>query len=622
MSASPVTAPVESKLRSDWPVRSLQIAEILIGVLWMSGAVHYLRQGGQCAAALLAASFLLLVPREIRLVVGLTRPAAGTPPQIWTLLLGLFLPEHLTSAGTVVMPHLLPLGLAVICLVADKFVASTTSADAWISLHHRAATVLTGFVVLYGVASTALAIVKLHDFGYVGQDVGYFMQCLYTGLHGELFASNQYHDLLYTRTVSSDFAGHNQPILFLLLPIYWIYPHAETLFIFRNLCLAVSAYPAYQLARYRLQPFPALAVTIAFLLAPSVLFQCIYDYAPLSLAALPLLFALLFYERCQFVPYVASLLLCLFIREDLTLVVLGLGFVALVTRRERKWFALPAVIGLCWSWFTWCFLLPHFQHGSVSAVESCFSYLGSSPGSMLRTMLFHPQLFITHKAIVYTKQLLTPFGVALPFFSPVSLAALPFYLINVLGDPGCNSAIVFRHYSLIPSILLLPGVILSLRWITVARQKFECFRVGTAALAVLLASLGTTTLSIGPTELGWWRSSPWHREARQVAAQLPSSAAVAVPRYMLPFTADRERVYQALRLLDYHHPDSDFVVIDRSQQRMGVTAEWEDHYHDLLQQLKDVHRFQVIYSSPNFEVYHLIGTPLQSLRPILGGREQ
>lgn len=622
MNAISVTAPVESKLYLGWPVRILQVAEILIIVLWMFGAVHYLRRGGQYAAALLAVAFLLLVPRVIRLVSCVTRPVAQTPPQIWVLLLGLFLPEHLTSGGTVVMPHLLPLGLAAICLAADTFVGSATSADAWISLHHRAATVLTGFAVLYGVACTTLAIVKLHAFGYVGQDIGYFMQCLYTGLHGELFASNQYHDLLYTRTVSSDLAGHNQPILFLLLPIYWIYPHAETLFIFRNLYLAASAYPAYQLARYRLQPFPALAVTMAFLLAPSVLFQSFYDYAPLSLVGLPLLFALLFYERRQFVPYIASLLLCLFVREDLALVVLGLGFVALITRRERKWIALPTLIGICWSWFTWGFLLPHFQHGSVSAVESCFSYLGSSPGSMLRTMLLHPQLFITHKAIVYTKQLLTPFGLALPFFSPVTLAALPFYFINVLGDPGCNSAIVFRHYSLIPSILLFPGVIIALQSITVARQRFLCFRIGTAAVAILLASLGTTALSIGNTELGWWRSSPWHREAKRVAAQLPPTAAVAVPRYMLPFTADRERVYQALRLLDYHHPDSEFVVIDRSEDRMGVTAEWEDHYHDLLAQLKDARRFQVVYSSPNYEVYRLIGTSLQSLRPATGGREQ
>jgi len=404
------------------------------------------------------------------------------------------------------------------------------------------------------------------------------------------------------------------------LPIYWIYPHAETLFIFRNFCMAASAYPAYRMARYRLQPFPALALTTGFLLAPSVLFQSFYDYAPLSLVALPLLFALLFYERRQFLPYIASLLLCLFIREDLALVVLGLALAALIARRQKKWIVLPALIGLSWCWFTWSLLLPHFQHGSASAVESCFSYLGSSPGAMLRTAFRHPSLFVTHKSIVYTKQLLTPFGLVLPFLSPVSLAALPLYFINVLGDPGCNSAIIFRHYSLIPSILFLPGIIFALRSLAV-RKTIVSFKAGTATLAILLASVGTTALAIGPTELGWWRSSPWNHEAKQVADMLPTAAAVAVPRYMLPFTANREHVYQSLRLLDYHHPDAEFVVIDRNDDRMGVTAQWEDHYRILQAELKDAKRFQLLYASPNYLVYRRIGAPFQSLRSNSGSGE-
>ena len=621
MSATAAAVPTELSKKSSWMGRFFRWSEILIAVLWMLGAIHYQLQGGRFSAALLIGSLLLLAPRQIELLSDLARPAGSTPPRVWMLLLAVFLPEHLSSGGSVVLPHLVPLLLAAICLATDLFVGSTTSADRWISLHHRAAKVLTGFVVVYGSVTTILAIVKLHSFGYVGQDIGYFMQCLYTGMHGELFASNQYQDLLYTRTVSSDFASHNQPVLFLLLPIYWIYPHAETLFIVRNLCLAVSAYPAYQLARYRLQPFPALAVTMAFLLAPAVLFQNFYDYAPLSLVALPLLFSLLFYERRQFIPYIASLLLCLFVREDLALVLLGLAVVALLSRRQAKWIVVPAVLGIAWSWFSWGFLLPRFQHGSVSAVESCFSYLGSGPVAMLRNALHHPQLFLTHKAIVYSKQLFTPLGLALPFCSPMVLAGLPLYVINVLGDPGCNAAIVFRHYSLIPSILMIPGAIVALRWVT-GRAETPTFRVGTVALALFLSSIGTTVLSIGKTELAWWHAAAWHSEAMQVVSQIPADAPVAVPRYMLPFTADRDRVYQSLRLLDYHHPDATYVIIDRDESRMGVTATWDEHYRQLLASLQDVHQFELVYSSQNYLVYRRIGNLLISARPITGDSGQ
>ena len=617
MSATTAVLPKQSGLNSGLGARFMLAGEVLIGLSWVLGGLNYVRQGGQHAGILLVGSLLLLGPRIAMSFLGLVRSSSVLHPRIWVFSLGLFLPEHLTSGGTVVSPHFVPLLLAFLCFAFERFASPLGALSAWFNQGPRAAACLSAFVLIYFVAATALAILKLHDFGYIGQDIGYFMQCLYTGLHGELFASNQYHDLLYTTSVTSDFAGHNQPVLFLLLPVYWLHPHAETLFVVRNLFLAASAYPTYQLARYRLDPFPSLAITVAFLLGPAILFQNFYDYAPLSLAGLPLLFALLFYARRQFTPFIASLLLCLFIREDLVIAVIGMGVIALLGRREREWVAFPIVIGVLWSILTWGFIFPHFRHGAVSAVESCFSYLGSTPGESFRTIFTHPSTYVTHKAIVYVKLVFTHYGILLPFFSPVSLVALPYLLINVLGDPGCNAAIVFRHYSLIPSILLLPGVIMAIR--RVASRPELGWRPDAAAFALVLVSVGTTILSLGQAELNWWHRDEWQAEARRIPSQIPAAAAVAVPRYMLPLTANRNRIYQTLRLLDYYHPDAEYIVVDRDQDRMGVTPTWKDHYDNLLAKLKDPTRFSVIYSTENFEIYHLIGKPLVSLRLSPGG---
>jgi uncharacterized membrane protein len=617
MSATTAVLPTRSRLNSGWGARFMLAGEVLIGLLWILGALNYVRQGGQQAGILLLAAVLLLGPRIAVASLHLFGPSSTLHPCIWMLLLGLFLPEHLTSAGTIIAPHCVPILLAFICFIGETFTRPLAALSVWFNQGRRAALCLAAFVLIYLAGTTALAILKLHDFGYIGQDIGYFMQCLYTGLHGELFASNQYHDLLYTTTVTSDFAGHNQPVLFLLLPVYWLYPHAETLFIVRNLFLAASAFPAYQLARYRLDRFPSLAITVAFLLGPAILFQNFYDYAPLSLAGLPLLFALLFYTRRQFTPFIASLLLCLFIREDLVMALIGMGVVALLGRRERKWVAAPILIGVLWSIVTWGFIFPHFRHGAVSAVESCFSYLGSTPAESLRTIFTHPSAYLTHKAIVYIKQVFTHYGILLPFFSPVSLLAFPYLMINVLGDPGCNAAIVFRHYSLIPSILLLPGVSIAIRRVA-SRPKLG-WRLDAAALALVLVSVGTTVLSLGQAELNWWHRDAWQAEALRIPSQIPAAAAVAVPRYMLPFTADRNSVYQTLRLLDYYHPNAEYIVVDRNPDRMGVTPTWKAHYDDLLSRLKDPTEFAVIYASDNFEIYHLIGKPLVSLRLFPGG---
>ncbi len=616
MSATTTALPSQSELSSGMGTHVLQASEILIGVLWIFGALRYVRQDGRFATSLMAATLLLALPRMILLIFRVVRPVGPSAPHLWMLLLGLFLPEHLTSAGGVVAPHVVPLALAAVCAIFEIALPFET-VSGWLAKENRAAACLGVCVLAYLSGCTALAILKLHAFGYVGQDIGYFMQCLYTGLHGELFTSNQYHDLLYSSPVASDFAGHNQPVLFLLLPLYWLHPHATTLFIVRNLCLAASAFPAYQLARYRLAAVPSLTVVLAFLLGPAILFQNFYDYAPLSLSGLPLLFALLFYTRRQFLPYIASLLLCLFIREDLVIVIIGMGLMALFGHRERKWVVVPILTGVAWGVLTWGFIFPHFRYGATPAVESCFSYLGSTPAESLRTIVFHPSAFVTHKAIVYVKQVFTQFGIVLPFFSPVSLIAVPYLMINILGDPGCNSAIVFRHYSLIPAILLLPGVIVAIRGVA-SRSKFG-WKPEIVAFAVLLASVGTTILSLGQPELSWWHRAPWQSEARQIARQLPAHAAVAVPRYMLPLTANRDSVYQTLRLLDYYHPAAEYVVIDRDSQRMGLTASWQDHYDLLISQLNDPSRFDILYSSDNFVIYHVVGRPLTTLRLSPGG---
>jgi uncharacterized membrane protein len=592
----------------------LAVIEGLIAGLWLAGSLRYTLQHGPHGLPLLAFASCLLLPHFLKLTAFAVRPASGYCPALWLYLLGIFLPEHLGGAGKIVAPHLVPLLLASIGFAAQLIVNWLRDRPLSLGVLISPARWLTFFVVIYSVVGCFLAIAKLHAFGYVGQDIGYFMQCLYTGLHGKLFASNQYHDLLYTRTVSSDFAGHNQPVLFLLLPVYWLYPHAETLFLVRNIFLGLSAYPVYRLARLYLAELPASLMVIAFLLAPALLFQNFYDYAPLSLVGLPLLFCLLFYYQRRYVPYIASLILCLFVREDLVFVAMGMGLIALISRRRFGWSVAPLTIGLLWGLFTWKLLLPHFQQGAVSAVDSCFSYLGSSPGEMLHTMVLRPQLVITHKAVIYLKQIFTPFGIVLPFWSPASLVALPYLLINVAGDPGCNAAIVFRHYSLIPSALLLPGVLIAVRWIA-ARPLFRTPTQTMIAFTLFLASAGTTALSIGNAELHWWHRALWQQEAAQLATTLPDSAAVAVPRYMLPLTANRDRVYQSLRLLDYNHPAADYIVIDRDSQRMGVTGDWQPHFDELLRQLHDSTRFNKVYESANFEIYQRTGAHLVSLRP-------
>lgn len=600
----------------------LLIFELSILVGWILGSVRYVVRFGNSGGWLLGISVLsiacLLYVRAPYWKQILKKSTVPVYAAAWIYFLALFLPGHLFFSGVSSKSHMVPLSIALLWAFIERFRQRSALQPLLLSQEkvsdgyaHRTLFV---FGNLYFIATTVLAIIKFRNFGYVGQDIAYFMQCLYTGLHGQLFASNQYHDLLYTTTVHSDFAGHNQPILFLLLPFYWLFPGIETLFVLRNLSIVLCIVPAYTIARLWLRPMSAMIAVVGLMLGPVVLYQNIYDYAPLSMVGLPLLFALQFYLQKRYLPFMLMLICCLWVREDLVFVLAGIGFVAWLQGRRWKWSVVPLALAVLWTIATWEVVLPHFQAGAVSAVQGCFSYLGNSPEEMIRNIVTHPRLILTHKIAVYLAQIFSPLGGITTLTSPISFISFPYILINVLGDKGCNAAIAFRHYSLVPVLLLFPAAAGFSYWLKTVHFRLR-IRESSLAILILCASITSTILATGTDEISWLRAKPWQSEAKRVANILPADAAVAVPRYMLPLVANRESVYQSLRLLEYHHPDANYIVLDRDNQRMGVSAHWSTGYQLLKQQLGNPLQFSLIYSSENYLVYKRIGVPLKSFRP-------
>lgn len=524
------------------------------------------------------------------------------------LLLAVFLPEYLLGKPQAYFRSWLLLALAALLFAAyAAIVAGHGSAIRPGFLTPGLA--LGGFCLAYFAGTTCVTLSKLRAFGYVGQDIAYFTQCLYTSLHGRLFYSNMYHDLLYGKAVTSDFAGHNQPVLFLFVPFYALHRSASTLLVVRNISIVLCAWPVYLIAKRFLTPWFAVLAAIAFLLVPAVLYQNIYDFAPLSLAGLPLLFALYYFLEQRFWPYLIALACTQMVREDLVFAIFGLGLLALWQRRRWRWVMAPCVLAILWAILSWKIVFPFFLQGATSAVGSCFSYLGSTPGEMARSIFHHPRKFFSNNNLVYLKQMVEPLGGVLFLFNPAWIISLPYLAINVLGqEGGCNTAIVYRHYSLIPAVLLFASFLLGLgkfrQELPGGAKGLGSVR-GALVLFVLAVSIGSTAMVTGSRQFQELETQPWHDEARRVANELPADAAVAVPRYMLPMVANRMSLYQSLRLLEYHRADAQFVVIDKDWKRMAATEQWRPNYDALRNLLATSPEYSVIYESPNYVIYKL-----------------
>jgi len=102
-------------------------------------------------------------------------------------------------------------------------------------------------VYVYFIVFLEYTILKHDAFRSYAWDLGIFNQSLWTTLkEGRFF----YHTLeLFLNQSGSFFAVHFSPVLFLMLPIYALYPKPETLLTLQTIILALGAFPLYLLAK-------------------------------------------------------------------------------------------------------------------------------------------------------------------------------------------------------------------------------------------------------------------------------------------------------------------------------------------------------------------------------------
>jgi len=201
----------------------------------------------------------------------------------------------------------------------------------------------------------------------------------------------------------------------------------------------------------------------------------------------------------------------------------------------------------------------------------------------------------------------------------------PYISINLLGQGGgCNTAMIYRHYSLIPAAILFVSFLFSLKKIgalVLARGKSPVLAQALLVFFVLGASLSSTMFVTGRRQFEDLYSRSWHTEARRLANSIPQNASLAVPRYMLPFVANRDGLYLSLRLLEYYHPDAQYIVLDKEWARMAATDQWKENYYELWDLLKRDSRYSVTYDSPNYVIYKLCEGCQTDLPHIMPGQD-
>ena len=176
------------------------------------------------------------------------------------------------------------------------------------------------FIGLYIVMSVVLI---YNSYGSTAFDLGLFVEMLKTTIHG--------HMLVISSTGFSQLGSHFSPILFMLVPIYWVFHYAQTLLVVQSVLVGVTGILVYYVARYfKLSDRMSLFIELLYLFSPLTWGIVLFNFHEICFA-LPLLFIMsIGLLKKNWWMFGVTLALSLMIKEDITATVIVFGISMLV----------------------------------------------------------------------------------------------------------------------------------------------------------------------------------------------------------------------------------------------------------------------------------------------------
>ena len=425
--------------------------------------------------------------------------------------------------------------------------------------------VLTTAIAIYVIALTAYAIGKHNSFTTYAWDLGIFDQAFWTTVNQDRWF--EYTCERHLTESSSFFGVHFSPLLFTLIPAYYMLQRAETLLLLQSILLGLSAIPIYRIGRIYLEKKQACLFALLYLLNPALHGVNSYDFHVQAFLPLTLGY-LTYYELTGRTPeMLLAAFLSLAVQEQVVYILaafaLWKALRVLWSRdfeaRRRGVASLGMLVALVFMW--WVFagrVIHHFnpqipehlkagQHYAVLGVDDPLEipvYVLTHPYAVLRALNYD-----WYNKVWYLLALFSPY-LLFSFRKPQALIpTVPWFAISLLSNYPPYYRLGFQYPAyVIPFIA--SSAIQGAGDITASQGEVKTgalFKVLTA-LAIGL-SLAVSPLS--PLTRGLHLSPAYekpHFDARtdkihQIMGMVPSNASILTQDNFFPHFSNRGNAY-------------------------------------------------------------------------------
>ena len=306
----------------------------------------------------------------------------------------------------------------------------------------------------YAAGFSALSILRHRAFSTGRFDLGNMVQAVWSTAHG--------HPLQITGLRGdqiSRLGAHFDPILAAFAPLWLAWPSPDMLLVAQAVAVALGALPVFWLARKHLgSDRIALGFALAYLIYPPTQWLTLNEFHPVALACPLLLYAIWFLDEGRLVPFAGCAIVAATTKEEIALVVAGLGIWYALAHGRRWTGAAVAAAGVAAALIAIEVVIPHFNRAGTSSFFTRYSEVGSTPGGIVHTALTDPWKIVTTAAtgrgLGYLAQLVLPLALLVVLAPLALIAVVPELAVNLLSAATTQTSIRF-HYTagLIPVLI-------------------------------------------------------------------------------------------------------------------------------------------------------------------------
>jgi uncharacterized membrane protein len=351
---------------------------------------------------------------------------------------------------------------------------------------------------------------------------------------------------------------HFNPILFLFVPLYWLYPAPEWLIFAQALAIASTAWPLYKSARHlRYSEGHALLWSLGFLLNPFVISAAMWDFHPVAIATPFIAWSIYYLLAKVFKKLLLAAFIVLLCQEQFGILILCMGLSYYALHREFKKSVCLAGLGVLYTAFVFYYAFPklsptgtHLMMSQEMAGLSRYSWLGrtlfeivshffSRPLDVLKTVI------IDMEAYRYIILLLLPYGFILPLlgFEILVIGTADFAANSLSLNPLPRGINGYHSITLIP-VVIIAAMVGFKRGGRIFPEKL-CNRTGFLTLFAFLMLYAMSLPHLFGKNSLWMLSliPAKNSEWAEVQNRIPAHAVVSAQANIGPHLSQRKTIY-------------------------------------------------------------------------------